>query len=124
MVEAVEGGDGGLKLGCKTESAGVQGEEIGGGDILPRKTEHLFGGVDAGDPVAARGELPRQMSRSAAEIENGGARRNAGEEQPLQDRKRLAMESGAPVSVVEPGEAVVADLILHRRHRSSPIQKC
>src|SRR5829696_1870774 len=40
------------------------------GDALPRDPDHCFGDVDAGDPIAAAGEVLAQPARAAPDVEH------------------------------------------------------
>ncbi len=107
MVEAVEGGDGAIELAEHAEGAGVGDLEGGGGHVLAGVGDHLGGGVDAGDAVAAGGQEAGEVAGAAADVEDAAFGREAGQPDALEYGEGEAVELLVPVAIVEPGEIIV-----------------
>jgi len=71
-------------------------DELGTGRIGAREPQHLFRAVDARDVISAPHQLPNQLSRPAAQIEDPAALRHAGQDKALQDWSARAMNDIGP----------------------------
>src|SRR5215510_3711193 len=101
----------------QAEISRVGPNEFGAWRICAGKSQHCFGTVNAGDPVAPLSQAIRNLPGAAAQIENAAAVRQMRKENDVVDGQRRAAVFPAPVFVVEPREAVVFGVDFFRRHR-------
>ena len=75
--------------------------------ICPCVSEHLFRRINAGDPVPAEGEFPREYAVAAAEVEDASPLGNPAQNGALQHCERPWVIVSRPVLVVKPSDRIV-----------------
>jgi len=91
--------------------------EFGAWSVRAGKSQHRFGTVNAGDPVAPLSQAIRNLPGAAAQVEDAAAVRQMRKENNVVDGQRRAAVFPASVFVIEPREAVVFGVDFFRRHR-------
>src|SRR5215475_14037905 len=91
--------------------------EFGAWRVRAGKSQHRFGTVNAGDPVAPLSQAIRNLPGATAQVENAAAVRQMREENDVVDGQRRAAVFPAPVFIIEPREAVVFGVDFFPRHR-------
>lgn len=86
------------RSGRRVERRSLEPRHVARPRFGARRGERCAGRVDAGDPVAARGQAERQATRAAAEVEHAAV------------RAVRVDDSGEPVVVVRPGALGVVHL--------------
>src|SRR6185437_1844367 len=91
--------------------------------VLPRVANHFAGGIHSRDVIPKLPDLFSKLARPAADIEHGGALRDAREQQTFDNGSDFDPVIGAPMAVIEPGKRIVFpvsfNLFDHLFHGSS-----